>query len=233
KLRLSVRELLLLIQLTGLDPFAAPDPTDPAILRLISLVQALKDRSVKSAVALYVIWNQDLSGKSTPDTVQTATFARTLRLGLAAVETEFAVADDPDGAIAQAQLAKVYGADVATFFFGVLNDTLSVEVEFSDPDGTLAVGAVREAIENAAGKTDAGVSKIAYDDFRKRLAYSGVLTTTTRDAITLAAGPGAAAFKTAMDNLYDKNQAVINPFFARYPELQSPYDAYVADSTHS
>jgi len=42
KLKLSVRELLLLIQLTGLDPFAAPDPTNPAILQIISLVQALR-----------------------------------------------------------------------------------------------------------------------------------------------------------------------------------------------
>ncbi len=54
-LKLSVRELLLLIQLTGLDPFAAPDPTDPAILRLIALVQALKARSLKSTAALYLI----------------------------------------------------------------------------------------------------------------------------------------------------------------------------------
>ena len=39
-LKVSVRELLLLARLTGLDPFAAPDPTRPAILRLIALVQA-------------------------------------------------------------------------------------------------------------------------------------------------------------------------------------------------
>ena len=102
--------------------------------------------------------------------------ARTLRTGLAAVETEFAVADDPDGAILQAQLAKVYGAEAGTLFFGLLNDTLTVEVEFSDPNGTLVTGAIWQAIENAAGKTEAGVSRIAYDDFRKRLSFSGVLT---------------------------------------------------------
>ena len=33
-LKISVRELLLLMELTGLDPFAVPDPTDPALLRL-------------------------------------------------------------------------------------------------------------------------------------------------------------------------------------------------------
>jgi hypothetical protein len=196
-------------------------------------VQSIKDRSFKSAAALYLIWNQDLSGKSAPGSAQVAAFFRTLRLGLAAVEREFAVADDPDGSLAQAQLAKVYGADAAGFFSGLLNGSLTVEVAFSDPQGTLVPGAVRQAIENAAGKTDAGNPKIAYDDFRKQLSYAGVLTAATRDAIKLAAGTGAVAFKTVVDNLYSENQAVISPFFARYPELQAPYDTYVADTIHS
>jgi hypothetical protein len=233
KLKLSARELLLLIRLSGLDPFASPDPTNPAILRLVALLQAMKERSFKSAAALYLIWNQDLSGKSAPTGAQVATFARTLRQALAAVEAEFTVADDPDGALAQAQLAKVYGADAAAFYSGLLNDTLTVEVHFSDPDGTLAPGPARQAIETAAGKTEAGVPRIAYDDFRKRLAHTGVLGATTRDAIKTAEGGGATAFKTALDALYDRNQAAIGPFFARYPELQAPYEAYVADTSHS
>ena len=94
KLNLSVRELLLLTQLTGLDPFASPDPTNPAILRLIALVQALKERSLKSA-ALYLIWNQDLSGKSAPDPAQITEFARTLRGDFAAIEEQFAAIEDP------------------------------------------------------------------------------------------------------------------------------------------
>jgi hypothetical protein len=231
KLKFSVRELLLLIELAGLDPFAAPDPTNPEILRLIALVHALKERSIQSA-ALYLIWNQDLSDKSAPDPAQVLAFARLLRLGLVAVETEFAVVDDPDGAIAQARIAMVYGANAASFFFGLLNDTLNVKVEFSDPDGTLAPGAVRQAIESAAGKTDAGVSKITYDDFRKRLSYSGVLTTGTRDSIKAASGAGAIPFKTAIDSLSQKSQDATNPFFARYPELLAAYDAYVADTAH-
>jgi hypothetical protein len=233
KLKLSVRELLLLVDLTGLDPFAPADPTNPAILRLIALVQGMKGRSIKSAAALYLIWNQDLSGKSAPDAAQVGAFVRTLRLGLSGVEAEFAVADDPDGAIAQSRMAMVYGTDAAPFFFGLLNDTLNVEVDFSDPDATLAPGAVLTAIQNAAGKSDAGLFRISYDDFRKRLAYSGVLTAVTRDAIKTASGGGAAAFKTAMDDLYNKNQDATGPFFARYPELLTAYTAYVTDAAHS
>ncbi|GLV54150.1 hypothetical protein KDH_09990 [Dictyobacter sp. S3.2.2.5] len=232
-LKLSVREFLLLTQLTGLDPFAAQDPPQPVISQLIELVQSMKERGFRSTAALYLIWNQDLSGKSAPDPAQAAAFVRTLRLGFAAVEAAFAVVDDPDGAITQARMALVYGTDAATFFFGLLNGTLTVEIEFSDPDGTLLSDTVRQAIENAAGKSDAGIPRLAYDDFRKRLSYAGVLTAETRDAIKTAAGSGSAAFATAVDNLYDKNQSVINPFFARYAELQSPYHTYVGDITHA
>ena len=94
-LRLSVRELLLLTELTGLDPFIMPDPTNPAILRLASVLQALKDTSLNPATALYLMWNQDVSGRSAPDAAQLTAFARALRLGFAAIESELVVKDDP------------------------------------------------------------------------------------------------------------------------------------------
>lgn len=228
KLKLSVRELLLLIQLTGLNPFT----TSPAIVRLIQLVHAMKDRSLKSASALYLFWNQDLSGKSAPKPEAIAAFARTLRLALSNVATDFAIGDDPDGVIAQTRMATIYGNDAASFFFGLLNDTLTTDVDFSDPDATLASDALRTAIETAAGQSASGSPKIAYDDFRKRLSYSGVLTTTARDAIKLASGAGAAALKAAVDALYTENLASITPFFARYAELRPSFDAYVADTVN-
>jgi hypothetical protein len=233
KLKISVHELLLLTQLTGLDPFATPDPTKPVVLRLIVLVGSLKDRSLKTTTALYLLWNQDISGKSSPDIAAIGDFARTLRLAFNAVDAEFTVSDDPDGSIAQARLASVYGADAATFFSGLLNDTLTVEVKFSDPDGTMAPGAVRQAIEKAAGVTSSGVPKIAYEDFRKRLSYSGVLKLAVRDAIKLAAGVAAATFNGAVDTLYSQSQSSVGPFFARYAELQAPFDAFTSDTTHS
>ncbi len=392
KLKLSVRELLLLIQLTGLDPFVAPDPTSPAIVRLIELVQTMKDRSFKSEAALYLIWNQDLSGKSAPDPGQVTELARTLRGALAAVETEFAVKDDPDGAIAQARMALVYGVDTAAFFFGLLNDTFVTEVPYSrnqaplvtkvsysrgavslvsdvpythhqatleplivaaapgliyndinkrlsftgalstasvnalkaaannpaiitDSDArksfqdgvdllyaenqrvisanlvqpfvdaapgliyddgrkqlsftgalsTASVNALKGAaataitdniarglFENAVNNlyeenqkviksnleqpiVDAASGRIAYDDFRKRLSYTGVLTDETRDGLKSVQVDGTAvpqSFQDAVEQLYQANQKVIGPFFERYPELQPLYAAYVLDTGH-
>ncbi len=386
KLKLSVRELLLLIKFTGLDPYAVPDPTNPAILQLIVLIQAMKDRSLNPAAALYMVWNQDVSGKSVPDAAQVAAFARTLRLSFAAIESEFSINDDPDGAILQARMALVYGADTAAFFFGLLNGTFATEVPYgrnqaplltqvscsrghvaivsyvsykhhqatleqaildvapglisyddnterlaftgvlsqaktnelkavaateiadnassvlfkaaveqlyeknkqvvtanleqfivnaapglvySETNSRLSVtGALSEATVNALKAVsataisdanarasflaalqilykenqkvikanleqpiaDAAQGYIAYDDFRKLLSYTGVLSATMCSNIKQAAGAGAVAFNEAMDALYAKSQSVIAPFFVRYPELQSHYDVYINSS---
>ena len=228
KLKLSVREFLLLTRLTGLDPFAAPDPTAPAILRLVELVQALRERSLKPSAALYLIWHQDLSGRSTPTDTQVASFARSLRLGLSAVESEFAVKDDPDGTLAQTRMTLVYGSEASAFFFGLVNDTLTVETGFGDPGGLFADDARRQAVEAAAGQTVAGAPRIAFDDFRKQLAFTGVMTQTRADAIKAA--DADAPFQAAVDSLLELNQSAVNPFFARYPELQPLYDAYAASN---
>lgn len=228
--KLSVRELLLLIKLSGFAPFGIADLTDPAIVRLIKLVQDMKVRNLKIESALYLIWNQDLSGKSVPSKETIGSFARTLRLNLDAVKGELAVKDDPDGSLAQARMALVYGDEVAAFFFGLLNDTFSVDVSFGDPDGTLTNPDLWQAIENASGKTDAGVPKLTYDGFRKLLSYSGVLSAQKQGLIKQTAGVGADKFKTAIDNLYTKSQEISSSFFQRFPELQTPYNVYVGSN---
>jgi hypothetical protein len=224
KLKLSVRDLLLLAKLTGLDVFAAADPVNPAILRLVNLVQLMQDRSLTPAAALYLMWNQDISGKSAPGFAEVASLLRTLRTSLSTVEAEYSVVQDPDGTIAETRIAMVYGADAAAFFFSLVNDTFTVDSPFEDPDGTMR-GATRAAIETAAG-TAAGNPRLIYDDFRKRLLYTGILPDTIASAITNAAGSAAGAFNTAIAKLSAASRAAVNPFFARYPELKVAYYAY-------
>jgi hypothetical protein len=215
KLRLSVREFLLLIRLTGLDPFAAPDAPNPPILRFIEFVYRIRAAALKPVQALYLIWNQDISGKSSPEEREITDFARTLRASFAAIESEFAIADDPDGAIARARMALVYGNEAADLFFGLLGNTLVTEVTYSHGQNTL-----EQAI------LDAAPARIAYDDFRKRLFFSGVMTTDLQNALKTVTDV-SAAFKTAVDSLYTENQKVAGPFFDRYPELLPLHDAFV------
>ncbi len=211
KLKFSVRELLLLTSLTSLDPFATPDPTDPAILRLISLVQAMKDRSLKSAAALYLIWNQDLSGKSAPDPAQITELARTLRGDFASIEDQFAATEDPGGDVARGRMTLVYGQETTDAFFTLLDDTLVMDVAYTHPAPEL---------EAAITAVDA---KITYDNFRHRLSHAGVLSAATRDA--LKGVPNAPNdFKKAVGALFDRGEEIKGLFFTRYPELKKPYD---------
>jgi hypothetical protein len=215
KLKLSVRELLLLMQLTGLDPFAAPDPTDPAILRLISLVQAMKDRSFKSEAALYLIWNQDLSGKSHPELAQVTELARTLRGDFAGIEDQFAATEAPSGDVARVRMALVYGQETTDAFFALLDDTLVVDVAYTHPVPEL---------EAAITAVDA---KIAYDHFRHRLSHTGVLIAATQVALKAVAGV-TAAFQTAVDMLFARSEVAKGSFFTRYRELEPLYNDTLA-----
>jgi hypothetical protein len=217
KLKLSVRELLLLVQLTGLDPFAAPDPTHPAILRLIALVQALKARSLKTAAALYLVWNQDLSGKSAPNSAQITELARTLCGDFAAIDDQLTASEDPGGNIARARMALVYGQEAADAFFALLDDALALDVAYTHPASTLEAGIT------------AADPKIAYDDFRHRLSRTGLLSAATRDALKNVPGV-TAAFQNAVDGLFARGEDAKGSFFAQHPELKPLYDTYVASA---
>ena len=219
KLKLSVRELLLLTQLTGLDPFAAPNPTHPAILRLIELLQSMKDRSFKSAAALYLIWNQDLSGKSAPDPAQITELGRTLRGDFAGIADQFVAIEDPNGDIARARMTLVYGQETSDAFFALLDDTLIMDVAYTH---------TATALENAITAVD---GKIAYDDFRHRLSHTGLLTTGTTGTWNNLKGIAGVtvAFQNAVDALFDRGEQIKGLFFTRYLELKPPYDTAIAN----
>jgi peptidoglycan hydrolase-like protein with peptidoglycan-binding domain len=214
KLKLSVQEFLLLTQFTDFDPFVAPDPANPPMLRLIELVNHLRQVSLKPVQALYLIWNQDMSGKSVPPETEILGFARSLRAGFAAIESEFALTTDPDGQIAHSRMALVYGNEATDFFFGLLGNTLTTTVTYSHGQPTLE----QPILDVAPGR-------LTYDDFRKELTFKGVLTPTLRDALK-AVAVVTAQFQAAVDSLYTENQQSINPFFDRYPELQPLHAAY-------
>lgn len=217
KLKVSVRELLLLTRLTGLDPFALPDPADPAVLRLVELVQAMKARSLKSATALYLVWNQDLSGRSAPDPAQVDELARALRGEFVAIEDQFAATDDPEGDIARTRMTLVYGTEAADAFFALLDDTVVTDVPY-----THAAAALEAAIT--------GVDpKLAYDPFRHRLSHTGLLGIATRNALQAIFGV-APAFQAAVGALFARSEDVRGSFFARFPELEPLYAAYVASA---
>lgn len=218
KLKLSVDEFLALTRSTRLDPFGPPDPAAPALLRLIELVRALRARAIKPAQLLYLLWNHDLSGKSARSEADAAALARTMRGTLAAAESEFALDDDPDGAIARARMSLVYGNETTDFFFGLLEDRIVAAIDYTHDEAALDQAII-----------DAAPGLIAYDDFARQLSFAGVMSNIAAGA--LKAVPGVSpAFKSAVDDLLDENAKKVGPFFARFPELRPLHDAYEASA---
>ena len=233
KMKLSVRELLLLSQLTKLDPFAADSAARPTMLSLIDLVEALRARALPVNVAAYLIWNQDLSSRSKLPPERIAALARTVRTSLSSIETALKVADDPDGSVVQDRLSLVYGNDAATLLVGLLNGTASSSTTYSDDEAIFAPGGTGAAVGAAAGNTDAGSPRITYDEFGKELVFAGVLTPAIATAMKSVAGAGTPKFGAAVDELLVANKAITKELFHRYPELETACDIYIADATHS
>jgi hypothetical protein len=209
-LRLSVVEFLALRQLSGLDPFAPLDPgtpplVEPPVIRFIRLCQALANAGIRPVQALYLMWNHDISGNSAPPITDITGLARSLRADFAAVESQFTLTADPDSSIAKGLMALVYGNTATDFFFGLLNNTFSVSVAYSNPPGQATV---------PQPIIDASKGRLSYDDLRKRLSFAGVLdggaltaltnaiTVNTSDSLdSLAAGSNTVLTPAAMHNI--------------------------------
>jgi hypothetical protein len=226
-LGMSVAELLLLVASTGLDPFAALDPAvtppaEPPAIRFIRLAQALAAASLKPTQALYLLWNQDISGASAPASADIAALALALRNDFAAVNTQFAIKDDPTGAIAKSLMTLVYGAPATNVFFGLINNTFMTSVTYS--------GGTPQAVLDATMAN--GVNRLSYDDFGKLLTFSGVLDATTLAAINgaIAGAGGNAALSAAVAILSANNQTAVTAFFTQYPDLQAAYTAYATSN---
>ncbi len=236
-LKISVRELLMLMTVTGYDPFAAPSPTGPDVMKFIGLVEDLKELGLKTTTALYLVWNQDLSGQSGPTTAQINEFIRALRDDFMKINQDFTIVDDPTGEIARARMTLVYGVDATDFYFGLLNDTFVSEAPYSHFEPAFGTQ-LALAVKNAGGSYGAsGTPRVAYDNLRKVLTFTGRMDTATRTALlNVATAPAVvsevpggqySAFQTAytaaINALYTANSSVINPFFTRYSELLAPF----------
>ncbi|HEX8951268.1 MAG TPA: PA14 domain-containing protein,virulence plasmid 28 protein, partial [Polyangia bacterium] len=216
RLQLSVVELLLLKQRTGYALFAPPDPANPPIVQFLDLVRRLQQAGLRPTQALYLIWDDDLSDKSAPDQRQLTDLARTLRADFAAVESDFAIVDDPNGDIARSLMTLVYGADATDFFFGLINDTFVVNANFASPPAS----SPQPLIAAAPGR-------VAYDDFAKQLTFAGYLDATTDAALVAAAGADAS-LKKAVADIEAAASAALAPYLAQFPSWKGWLDAYAA-----
>ncbi len=228
-LSLSVLEFLWLRQWTGLDPFssidpAATPPAEPPVIRFIELLNLLQTVGLTTSQALYLMWNQDITGTSSPPLTTVTGLAFALAADFAAVDAQFTLQTDPDGTIAQNLMTLVYGAAASAFFFGLLNGTFTTSVSYSTPGGDATLP--QQVIDASAGQ-------LSYDNVAKQLTFAGVLNQATLTAINAAitaSAPDVATLTAAVAGLAAANQQQLGPFFATYPELAPLYAAYTAST---
>ena len=230
-LGISVTEFLLLRQATGLDPFAPLDPgstppADPPVIRFIRLVQALSNAGMPPTQALYLLWNQDISGKSTPDLETITGLAFALRAAFLAVAAQFTIQTDPDGTIASGLMALVYGNTATDFFFGLLNNTLVSTIDYPNSSYPSPQPQPVQPV------IDASADRLSYDSLRKQLSFAGVLDPQTQAAIKAAivANQNVPALLQALTDLATANSQMVGPFFTTYPELLPLYVAYATST---
>ena len=294
-LGISVLEFLELRACTQLDPFLTlfpgqPPDTVPPAIHFIHLLQALEAAGLKPVQALYLMWNDDITGTAAPTQAQIHSLAFTLRQDFGAVNAQFAIVSDPDGSIAASLMALVYTSTTTDFFFGLLNNTIQPAVAYSAPPdqstlppslvslagGLLTYDGLRKQLSFAGLLSDATAATLQTDPVLintsdstinapagaatiftpasmaniqigsevwvdtgalEELVTVAAITATTFTAHTLNAHNGTTtpvaivdALFVAISALAASSDAVANPFFAQYPELQPLYAAYKAST---
>jgi hypothetical protein len=190
-LRMSVVELQSLVRSTGLDPFAAPDPPNPPMARFLDLMESLRDAGLKPVQALYLIWNEDISGKSVPDDRLIADLARSLGAGFAAVESELALANDPDAKKERKRQQAVATASAALRIDPVFTQAMLTDKEIFHAAADATKPALDDllALEPPAAATDAVlVGRLRSTAIRllKVWSLASALKMTTREVVHFA-----------------------------------------------
>jgi Neuraminidase-like domain/Repeat of unknown function (DUF5648)/Salmonella virulence plasmid 28.1kDa A protein len=202
-LRIGLADLLSLIDRSGIDPFAPPDPPAP-ITALLDLVDGLRTAGLTPAAALTLI-GSELLVADVPDLVTA--------LRRAAPGEEPAA---PGAANGRPEMAALLGAADSGFLFGILDATQPpLTATYPHADATLGA-----AIDVAAR------GRLGYDATAGGLIYPTLLTPATADA--LRAVPGVTdAFVRAVDDLLAESDARFGPFLDRYETLRAPVGQYL------
>lgn len=183
--------------------------------RLIHFTKQLRTASLQLQDLFYILWNEDLSGKSAPKIRDVLELARTTREKMAAIEDELSTAGAADTATARAKMSLVYRGDAVELFLSLLDDTFGVETPYDHG----------QAIWNSAAISSAS-ERISYDNIKKRLVFRGLMSDAERSSLAALSG-ATDAFKAAIAELFSQGQRIVSPILSRYPEFSPLHDAFV------
>lgn len=245
-LKLSVRELIALKQLSGLDPFkslhpepladtpAGVIPTKKAIefdypftqtLRFVEVAEEVKDSGLKIEDLEYLLRHRfDEAGKYRPDNDAMLALIKTLAEGVRAIRAEHAVPDDP-GAMSEEVLRQKLGlalpSDVVERFLAMMNGT----AEF-----TATETGVQSAnqLNPATFADEPSIRQVSYNATRQeqKLTFRGVLFDAQKNdlkgSLPKPVPPNPHVPSPVFADLLDDIQAQAWSFFVKHLQKQTP-----------
>jgi hypothetical protein len=220
-LRISIEELIMIKQMSGIDPFIELENVNPEILNFIDLVELIKKSKFKIDTLNYYLQHQDITGEASPSTDVLLYLAKTIKDGLIRIEQENTIDNDPNGEAVKTMMALVYENNVVDRFFGLLKSVTQYSENYDHST---------EVLEQVI--VDTSNNKLEYDDFAKHLIFHGVMTESLRrDLKNLLIV--TSEFKDTIDKLYEKGQVDFADFFETFPELKELYNKYVSSSSQN
>jgi len=222
-LKLSVRELIALKQLSGLNPFKPlhnqplqtldEDHPFSQTLAFVEAAEAVKASGLKIEDLDYLLRHRfDPNGKYRPNRAATLALLKTLAEGIRAIRAEHAVPDDPStltDEVLQQKLGLVLPAGVVTTFLAMLNGT----VEYTAVQSSVAQA---DSLPPAALANQPAIRAVTYNATRQeqRLTFRGVLFDAQKNALKEAIDPALTlAQPTLFAALLDDVQQQARAFF--------------------
>jgi len=235
-LKLSVRELITLKQLSGLDPFKQlhPEPlvdTPPGAtpekkaidfdypfshtLRFVEVVEKVKQSGLRIEDLEYLLLHRfDETGKYRPNLESTLAFLKTLAEGIHAIRKEHAVPEDPSifsEEMLRQKLGLILSPDVVERFLSMITGT----AEFT---ATKAGVEPENILKKEEFADEPAVREVSYNDTRReqKLTFRGVLFDAEKAALK------ARIPNPYLSDLLDDVQQQARSFFVKYLQKQTP-----------
>lgn len=245
-LKLSVRDLIALKHLSGLNPFTQihPDPLadTPAgavpakkaidldypfsqTLRFVEVAEEVKDSGLKIEDLEYLLRHRfDETGKYRPNSEGTLALLKTLAEGVRAFRTEHALPDDP-GAMSDEVLRQKLGLalppDVVERFLSMMNGT----AEFT---ATRTGVAVANQLAPEGFADEPAIQEVCYNATRQeqKLTFRGVLfdaeKTALKTRLPRPVPPNPHVPSVILSELLDDVQQQARSFFKKHLQKQTP-----------
>jgi Neuraminidase-like domain/Salmonella virulence plasmid 28.1kDa A protein len=244
---LTVRDLVTLKTLSGLDPFTQVDP-DPLTaiaddapftqtIRFVELAEDVRASGLSVADLEYLVFHRyDEAGPHAADARTDLALVRAVGEGVRAIRAEHPEPDDPaelTEEVLRQKLGLVLPADVVDRFLGMMNGT----AEFT---ATKTGVAPADALDPAGFEGEPAIVEISYHATREhqKLTYRGVLFDDVKQALEArlprppAGGPHVPS--DLLGDLLDDVQAQAAAFFEKHLKAQpagaQPGGSFLADA---